>query len=167
MAKIKRPTLRYYARFKEDYGYLRAVIRYKERRKYITTPLIIAKGQLDRLDTSGHIIMMNREDIVLENHLKEFTAYIWETVTPLIDSGRFADITSAELSAAILDTFKKKEEERRMRNRAVLDIINKRQQRITYTIEQWLELTKKLRSMLPPEELKRLWEKGGESNGKL
>lgn len=108
MAKLKRPTLRYYARFKEDYGYLRAVIRYKERRKYITTPLIIAKGQLDRLDTSGHIIMMNREDIVLENHLKEFTAYIWETVTPLIDSGRFADITSAELSAAILDMFKKK-----------------------------------------------------------
>lgn len=54
-----------------------------------------------------------------------------------------------------------------MRNRAVLDIINKRQQRITYTIEQWLELTKKLRSMLKPEELKRLWEKGGESNGKL
>lgn len=113
MARKKKPTLRYFARFKEDFGYLRAVIRNGSTRKYVLTPLVITADQLARLDTSGHINQPQGDtDYLLEGRLREYTTYIWQTVNPLLESGEFDAMPSEHLTTAILNT-KKAEEARR------------------------------------------------------
>lgn len=114
-----RPTLRYFARFTGEYGRLRAVVRYSITRKNITTPLIISKAQLSRLDSSGHINdPQSDEDFILLGRLREYTRYIWMTVNPLLDSGEFYDISSDELMARILAT---RESEEARREKILLD----------------------------------------------
>lgn len=102
MAK-KKPTLRYYARFKEEFGYLHAVIRYGTTRKCITTPLVITAEQLPRLDTSGYISNPTEGDLLLDGRLHRFTPIVWSVVNPLIANGEFANIPSQTLTAKILE----------------------------------------------------------------
>lgn len=118
MARKKKPTLRYFARFKEDFGYLRAVIRYESTRKYVLTPLVITAEQLTRLDSAGHINQpQSNADHILEGRLREYTNCIWQTVNPLLASGEFDAMPSTLLTTAILNT-KKAEEARRERELA-------------------------------------------------
>lgn len=113
MARKKKATLRYYTRFKEDFGHIRAVIRYEDTRKYITTPLIITAEQRTRLDTFGHINQpQGNTDHLLEERLKRYTGYIWRTVKPLILSGEFATMPTEALAAAIKETQEEDEAKR-------------------------------------------------------
>lgn len=102
MAK-KKPTLHYYARFKEEFGYLHAVIRSGTTRKCITTPLVITAEQLPRLDTSGYISNPTEGDLLLDGRLHRFTPIVWSVVNPLIANGEFANIPSQTLTAKILE----------------------------------------------------------------
>ncbi len=100
---MKRPSLRYFARFRGDYGYLRAVVRYESTRKCITTPLVITRSQLSKLDTSGTLEIEpgNTSDALLCGRLKAYTAIVWHVVRPLIQSGKFAATKGEELTEAI------------------------------------------------------------------
>ena len=117
MRRKKKPSLRYFARFKGNFGYLRAVINNGSKRKYVLTPLVITAEQLTRLDRSGHINQpQNNADHILEGRLREYTNYIWQTVNPLLASGEFDAMPSEHLTTAILNT-KKAEEARREKGR--------------------------------------------------
>lgn len=175
MAKEKKPTLRYFARFKEDFGYLRAVIRYGETRKYILTPMVITKAQLARLDSAGHIRIESQEDGMLETRLREYTGYIWQTVNPLIASGGFAAMPSELLTTAIINTKKDEEEKRQERVNAMAAATFQRKaeeakqrdhELHSLTADEFKRLVKELKATLSPEEYKALWEKGG-NDGEL
>ena len=110
------PSLRYFARFKEDFGYLRAVIRNGYTRKYILTPLVINRDQLSRLNTLGYIDpVQGVEDMRLGGRLREYTAYVWQVVTPLIESGEFDAVPSRQLTNRIFATKKAEDEARSQR----------------------------------------------------
>lgn len=167
----KKPTLRYFARFKEDRGYLRAVIRYGQKRKYITTPIPITQAQLGRLDTAGHIRIETNEDAILEGRLRDFTSYVWKVVTPLIDTGEFDSALSWEISHSIYATIRDTENARRQRvteaaeanlQRAAEEAAAKGEELIRITIEEFQRLNEELKATLSPEEYAALWRKGGE-----
>lgn len=99
--------MRYYARFKEGFGYLHAVIRHGTTRKCITTPLVITAAQLSRLDTSGYIYNPGKEDLSLDSRLRHFTPIVWDVVKPLIASGEFSIIKSQALTAAIMEAWER------------------------------------------------------------
>lgn len=171
MVKEKKPTLRYFARFKEDFGYLRAVIRYDGARKYILTPMVVTKAQLQRLESAGHIRIESGEDVMLETRLREYTTYIWKTVNPLIASGGFAAMPSERLTTAILNTKKGEEEKRQQRVNAVADAEFQRKAKEAaerghelhrLTVKEFESMVKELKATLTPEEYKALWEKGGD-----
>ena len=119
MSKEKKPTLRYFARFKEDFGYLRAVVRYGTTRKYVLTPMVVTKAQLTRLDSAGYINQpQSKADLILDGRLREYTNYIWQTVNPLLASGEFDAVPSRQLTNRILATKKAEDEARRQRTEA-------------------------------------------------
>lgn len=169
MAKEKKPTLRYFARFKEDFGYLRAVIRYGETRKYVLTPLVITAEQRTRLDSAGHINQpKSNADLILEGRLIRYTAYIWQTVTPLLASGEFDAMPSEYLTTAILNTKKAEEAksekllEERVEAQFREECEEARKHGITLnhlTLKEFVELQKELKANLTPEEYAVLWEK--------
>ena len=172
MTKEKKPTLRYFARFKEDFGYLRAVIRYDGARKYILTPLVITAEQLTRLDSAGHINQpKSNADHILEGRLKEYTTYIWKTVNPLIASGGFDAMPSEHLTTAILNTKEGEEEKRQQRVNAMAEATFQRKAKEAaerghelhrLTVKEFESMVKELKATLTPEEYKALWEKGGD-----
>ena len=168
MARKKKPTLRYFARFKEDFGYLRAVIRYESTRKYVLTPLVITAEQLTRLDSAGHINQpQSNADHILEGRLREYTNYIWQTVNPLLDSGEFDTMPSTLLTTAILNT-KKAEEARRERELAEYSEARfkeeaefAKQYGVTLnrvSPNELARLQEELKKKLTPEEYAALWE---------
>ena len=170
MAKEKKPTLRYFARFKEDFGYLRAVIRYGTTRKYVLTPMVVTRAQVDRLDTAGHIRKETEEDAMLEGRLREFTAYVWQVVTPLIESGEFPAVPSWQLTNRIFATKKAEDEARRQRTEARAEATFQRKaaeaearghKLHSLTIKEFQRLNKELKATLSPEEYAALWKKGG------
>ena len=119
MSKEKKPTLRYFARFKENFGYLRAVVRYGTTRKYVLTPMVVTKAQLTRLDSAGYINQpQSKADLILDGRLREYTNYIWQTVNPLLASGEFDAVPSRQLTNRILATKKAEDEARRQRTEA-------------------------------------------------
>lgn len=168
MATKKKPTLRYFARFKEDFGYLRAVIRYGNVRKYVLTPLVITAEQLTRLDSAGYINQpQSNADLILDGRLREYTNYIWKTVNPLLASGEF-DVTPSEyLTTAILNT-KKAEEARRERELAEYSEARFKEEagfakRSDVTLNrvspnEFARLQEELKKNLTPEEYAALWE---------
>lgn len=160
--------MRYFARFKEDFGYLRAVIRYESTRKYVLTPLVITAEQLTRLDSAGHINKpQSNADHILEGRLREYTNYIWQTVNPLLASGEFDAMPSTLLTTAILNT-KKAEEARRERELA--EYSEARFKEETEFAKQYgvtlnrvspnelARLQEELKKKLTPEEYAALWE---------
>lgn len=166
-----KPTLRYFARFKEDRGYLRAVIRYGQKRKYITTPIPITKAQLERLDTAGSIRIETNEDAILRGRLRDFTSYVWKVVTPLIDTGEFDNALSWEISHSIYATIRDTENARLQRateaaeanfQRKAEEAAAKGEELIRITIEEFQRLNEELKATLSPEEYAALWRKGGE-----
>lgn len=170
MAKEKKPTLRYFARFKEDFGYLRAVIRYGSTRKYVLTPMVVTKAQLDRLDTAGHIRRETDEDVMLEGRLREFTSYVWQVVTPLIEAGEFDAVPSWQLTNRIFATKKAEDEARRQRTNATAEATFQRKaaeaearghELHSLKIKEFQRLNKELKATLSPEEYAALWKKGG------
>lgn len=167
MARKKKPTLRYFARFKEDFGYLRAVIRYESTRKYVLTPLVITAEQLTRLDSAGHISQpQSNADHILEGRLSEYTNYIWQTVNPLLASGEFDAMPSTLLTTAILNT-KKAEEARRERELAEYSEARfkeeaefAKQHGVTLnrvSPNEFARLQEELKKKLTPEEYAALW----------
>lgn len=113
MAKEKKPTLRYFARFKGNFGYLRATARNGEIRKYILTPLVINRDQLSRLNTLGYIDpVQGVEDMRLGGRLWEYTATAWEVLNELLAAGTFATTPAESISTAILNRHKEKQKER-------------------------------------------------------
>ena len=114
MRQKKWPSLRYFAKFRGDFGYLRAIARNGEIRKSIVTPLVITREQLSRLNSLGHLDPMapTIEDVRLEGRLREYTATAWEVINTLIASGEFATFPSEKISTAIMQLNKAKEEER-------------------------------------------------------
>lgn len=113
------PSLRYFARFRGNFGYLRATARNGEIRKSILTPLVINRDQLSRLNTIGRIDpVQSVEDMRLATRLREYTATAWEVLNALIADGAFATTPAESISTAILDRHKSKEEERVKRSLA-------------------------------------------------
>lgn len=168
MARKKKPTLRYFARFKEDFGYLRAVIRNGSTRKYVLTPLVITAEQLTRLDSAGHINQpQSNADLILEGRLRGYTNYIWQTVNPLLASGEFDAMPSEHLTTAILNT-KKAEEARRERELAEYSEARfkeeaefAKQYGVTLnrvSPNEFARLQEELKKKLTPEEYAALWE---------
>lgn len=102
MQQNKVPTLRYFARFRGDYGRVRAVIRKGLTRKTIVSALVIDKEQLQRLESAGGIYpIMNDADFLLHSRLQDFTALVWRVVKPLMDSGDFDRMPGTAIRAAI------------------------------------------------------------------
>ena len=168
MARKKKPTLRYFARFKEDFGYLRAVIRNGYTRKYVLTPLVITAEQLTRLDSAGHINQpQSNADHILEGRLKEYTTYIWQTVNPLLASGEFDAMPTEHLTTAILNT-KKAEEARRekeleeyseARFKEKAEFAKKHGVTLNrVSPNEFARLQEELKKKLTPEEYAALWE---------
>lgn len=160
--------MRYFARFKEGFGYLRAVIRNGDTRKYVLTPLVITAEQLTRLDSAGHINQpKNNADLILEGRLIEYTTYIWQTVNPLLASGEFDAMPSEHLTTAILNT-KKSEEARREKKLEAQAEVRFREEAeeaskhgVTLnrlTPKEFAELQERLQKELTPEEYAALWE---------
>lgn len=168
MARKKKPTLRYFARFKEDFGYLRAVIRNGYTRKYVLTPLVITAEQLTRLDSTGHINQrQSNADYILEGGLKEYTNYIWQTVNPLLASGEFDTIPSEQLTTAILNTKKAEEARREKKLEEYSEAQFQKQAEFAkqYGVtlnrvspKEFARLQEKLKKKLTPEEYAALWE---------
>lgn len=107
MARKKKPTLRYFAKFRGDFGYLRATARNGEIRKSIVTPLVINRDQLSRLNTLGYIDpVQGVEDMRLDGRLREYTATAWEVFNELLAAGAFATTPSESISTAIFNRIK-------------------------------------------------------------
>lgn len=107
------PSLRYFARFKGNFGYLRATARNGEIRKSILTPLVITREQLSRLNTLGHIApVQGIEDMKLDGRLREYTATAWEVFNAMLAAGTFATTPAEHISTAILERHKEKQRER-------------------------------------------------------
>lgn len=168
MARKKKPTLRYFARFKEDFGYIRAVIRNGYTRKYVLTPLVITAEQLTRLDSAGHINQPQSDaDHILEGRLREYTIYIWKTVNPLLESGEFDAMPSTLLTTAILNTKKaeqaKREKALEERTEAQFREMSDEARKHGVTLnrltpKEFRQLTERLQKELTPEEYAALWE---------
>jgi hypothetical protein len=121
------PSLRYFARFKGNFGYLRATARNGEIRKSILTPLVITREQLKRLNTRGYIDpVQGVEDMRLDGRLREYTATAWEVFNALIAAGTFAPTPAEHISTAILNRHKGKQKERckRMLAKSGYDVDN-------------------------------------------
>ena len=104
MAAKKKPTLRYFAQFKGNFGYLRAIARNEEIRKSILTPLVINRDQLSRLNTLGYIApVQGVEDMRLNGRLREYTATAWGVFNELLAAGTFATTPSESISTAIFN----------------------------------------------------------------
>lgn len=168
MARKKKPTLRYFARFKEDFGYIRAVIRNGYTRKYVLTPLVITAEQLTRLDSAGHINQPQSDaDHILEGRLREYTIYIWKTVNPLLESGEFDAVPSTLLTTAILNTKKteqaKREKALEERTEAQFREMSDEARKHGFTLnlltpKEFIQLTERLQKELTPEEYAATWE---------
>lgn len=175
MAKEQKPTLRYFARFKEDFGYLRAVIRYGNVRKYVLTPLVIHRAQLDRLNTAGHIRIETEEDMMLEARLRQYTACAEPIIAGLISTGEFEAFPSEYLTTAIISAYRGQEQTRYQHQEAMAKATY--QQKVAeaaargselncHNLQEFKRLKRELKSTLSPEEYAALWEKGG-GNDKL
>lgn len=102
MPKNKVPTLRYFARFRGDYGRVHAVIRKGLTRKTIVSAIVIAKEQLPRLESVGGIYPITDDaDFLLHSRLQDFTELVWRVVKPLMDSGDFDRMPGTAIRAAI------------------------------------------------------------------
>lgn len=102
MKQDKVPTLRYFARFRGNYGRVRAVIRKGLTRKTIVSAIVIAKEQLPRLESVGGIDpITNDSDFLLHSRLQDFTELVWRVVKPLMDSGDFDRMPGTAIRAAI------------------------------------------------------------------
>lgn len=160
--------MRYFARFKEDFGYIRAVIRNGYTRKYVLTPLVITAEQLTRLDSAGHINQPQSDaDHILEGRLREYTIYIWKTVNPLLESGEFDAMPSTLLTTAILNTKKteqaKREKALEERTEAQFREMSDEARKHGVTLnrltpKEFRQLTERLQKELTPEEYAALWE---------
>lgn len=96
--------MRYFARFRGNFGYLRAIARNEEIRKSILTPLVITRDQLSRLKTLGYIDpVQGVEDMRLDGRLREYTATAWEVFNELLAAGTFAATPSESISTTILN----------------------------------------------------------------
>ena len=164
-------TLRYFARFKGDTGYLRAVVRYDGHRKYLTTPIVITRTQLPRLKSFGRIIHTNDADALLDGRLLRYTSYIMQVAKTLVDNGTFAATSSADFAAMVLATKEKTEGDHARRSEAMAEATLKRKaeeaarrghklQSIDF--EDLKSLIKRLKDTLTPAEYENLWKKGGE-----
>lgn len=101
--KPKNPSLRYFARFKADFGHLHAVVRYDKIRRGLLTPIVVTKEQLARLDTAGHVRpVTSMADAKVEQQLQEFTAVVWQVFTPLLASGKFENMRGEEITALVV-----------------------------------------------------------------
>lgn len=156
--------MRYFARFKGDFGYLRAVIRYGSTRKTITTPLVITAEQLTQLDSAGHISQpLTDADHRLDGKLRQYSNYIWQTVNPLLESGEFDAIPSEQLTTAISDTKKAEEARREKELKEFAEAEFRKQQEFAKRYGVTLTRTtpeevKRLQRELTPEEFSSLWE---------
>lgn len=113
MPQKKRPTLRFFAAFRGNFGYLRATARNGEIRKSILTPLVINLDQLSRLNTLGYIDpVQGVEDMRLDGRLREYTVTAWEVLNELLAAGTFATTPAESISTAILNRHKEKQKER-------------------------------------------------------
>ena len=101
---MKKASLRYFAQFKGNFGYLRATARNGEIRKSILTPLVITRDQLSRLKTLGYIDpVQGVEDMRLDGRLRRYTATAWEVFNELLAAGTFATTPSKSISTAIFN----------------------------------------------------------------
>lgn len=160
----KKPTLRYFARFRGAFGYLRAVINNGQTRKYILTPLVITAEQLTRLDRAGHVNQPQGDaDHLLEGRLLQYTNYIWQTVNPLLESGEFDAMPSEHLTTAILNTKKTEEakREKELEEYAEAEFRKKQEFAKNYGVtltRTTPEEVKRLQRELTPEQFASLWE---------
>lgn len=156
--------MRYFARFKGAFGYLRAVVRYGSIRKTITTPLVITAEQLTRLDSAGHINQPQTDaDLRLDGRLRQYTNYIWQTVNSLLESGDFGTMPSKLLTIAITDTKKTEEAKREKELEEYAEAEFRRKQEFAKRYGVTLTRTtpeevKRLQRELTPEEFASLWE---------
>lgn len=159
MRKIK--SLRYFARFRGDYGYLRAIITYQGQRKYILAPYTITTDQLARLHCSGRIKNPKTDsDLILMGRLRDYTSYVWQVVNPLIASGDYTDISSEELSDRIENAMKEGRERnlKRATDRAEKDFLQRTGKAISRIEPQdFARIIEDLKKKLTPEEYAALW----------
>lgn len=102
MPQDKVPTLRYFTRFRGDYGRVHAVIRKGLTRKTIVSAINISKEQLPRLESVGGIYPITDDaDFLLHSRLQDFTELVWRVVKPLMDSGDFDRMPGTAIRAAI------------------------------------------------------------------
>lgn len=111
----KAPSLRYYARFRCAFGYLRCLITLNNSRKYITTPLVIKRRQLPLLHSEGYLDIVDPEDMGLNLRLQEYDKTIREYIDELLADGTFYAAPSWPMTTAIEIRHRDKQRARRRR----------------------------------------------------
>lgn len=106
MAKV--PRLRYFARFKEDIGYLRATLRYNKATWYLTPRFPITRDQAKRFDTSGILTedTGSDSDFALSGRMAHYKRFALEVANALIAEGTITEYSSEQLNNVIRDGFK-------------------------------------------------------------
>lgn len=164
------PRLRYYTRFRESVGRLRVVIWYKGVRKYISTPIIIARDQLAKLDSIGKLDLRTFDDCIVQKRIDQYTRSVWRVVTPLIDNGTFADTPSLKIGTAIIADINQAYEKANQRAKERFQ----RDAEIAkgygcflkeLTPQEFANTAKRLRDELNSGEYTKLWEKEIEKGG--
>lgn len=119
---MEKINLRFYARFRTDYGRLRAVINYNKSRKFLTTNIPISREQLSRFDSIGDIDITNTADMLLRGRIMAFKRHLMAIVEPMVELDTFADVAPLDLAKMIKNRFEEERERCRRRHFARLGI---------------------------------------------
>lgn len=102
--------MRYYARFRGEQGYLRAVLRLGKVRKYITTDICVTSKQLARIESSGEVRVRTAPDKELSGKLEKCNKAIWGVITPLLEAGAFTSTPSDTLDREVREAYSGRKE---------------------------------------------------------
>lgn len=124
-------TLRYYARFRGDSGYVESVARSGATgvRKRIKTPIKITRAQSERLTSEGKITpAQENADIFRNGDIRNFDEAAREVLPALMAAGAFDRMSGKELSEAITARSRVKEEESIARSAAMAEFFEKKKE---------------------------------------
>lgn len=98
------PRIRYFTRFRGEYGYIYALLRFYKTRKTINTKIIISREQTKRFCSDGSFLPSeSRVDDCRElgNTLDSYTRYALKVVREMVANNTFAEIPGKSIPAMI------------------------------------------------------------------